>query len=101
MSVKFLGDNTTTVQLGPAVKDIKFVYESGDSVIAEGSKANLHGDADEAYVTYNNGTIKRFQVTTGYVFKKSASATVQFSIAQTTISVISEAGLGAELKLVV
>ncbi|KAJ4037180.1 hypothetical protein NW761_001439 [Fusarium oxysporum] len=101
MSVQFLGDNSATIALGADVKDIKFKYDSGEAVIAEGSKANLKGEAYEAFVTYNSGVIKRFQVTTGFVFKRNASATVKFSIAQTTISVISESGSGAELKLVV
>ncbi|CZR40422.1 hypothetical protein FPRO06_02077 [Fusarium proliferatum] len=102
MSLNFQGDNSTTISLGPEVKDIKFKYTSGDdATIAEGKKANLKGEAYEALVTYNNDTIKLFKVTSGYLFKGYASAIVKFSIAQTTISVIAENGLGGELKLVV
>ncbi|EWZ43600.1 hypothetical protein BFJ63_vAg3310 [Fusarium oxysporum f. sp. narcissi] len=101
MSINFLGDNSTTIALGAKVKDIKFKYTNGkEATIAEGEKANLEGEAYEAYVTYNNGVVKAFTVSAGFVFPKNALATVEFSIAQTTISVISEKGVGGELKLV-
>lgn len=78
MSINFLGDNSTTIALGAKVKDIKFKYTNGkEATIAEGEKANLEGEAYEAYVTYNNGVVKAFTVSAGFVFPKNALATVE------------------------
>ncbi|OBS17339.1 hypothetical protein FPOA_12159 [Fusarium poae] len=70
-------------------------------VIPLGQKIAVTGESTRIFVNFNDASTKRYDVSVGYTFKEDVEVDAQFAADQTTISIITPAGVGAKFNLVV